>query len=125
MGDPGSGTTYSCAPPGSRQLLSPNPLCLTDPLHYRCDRPYKDRDSVDAIIQAKGKLVEEAIFTSPKIDLFTPVGKIAELRGEPGEQNRMQGEIILAFISIEGFLSVGEKIVSRLRLLLYSEPVPY
>jgi hypothetical protein len=36
---------------------------------FSCDRPKTDRDSVDAIISAKGKLVDASKFTSPRIEI--------------------------------------------------------
>ena len=36
---------------------------------FSCDRPTKDRDSVDVTIRAKGKLDESSVLKSPSLDL--------------------------------------------------------
>src|SRR2546423_1835224 len=36
---------------------------------FSCDRPMKDRDSIDAVISAKGQLVPSSKFLSPKIEI--------------------------------------------------------
>ncbi|MBO9539481.1 DUF4365 domain-containing protein [bacterium] len=36
---------------------------------YSCDRPVKDRDSIDAVISARGLLLEDSILTSPIIQV--------------------------------------------------------
>jgi len=36
---------------------------------FSCDRPFKDRDSVDVTISGKGRLATDSVLISPKLDL--------------------------------------------------------